>query len=308
MPDDTKKSLQEIERALMGLPAKARNALLFDVLQALGVESVVMPGENGTVEGLVADRVVALKYFKNRVWSPAIVGVATAALAKGGSYIDLGANIGLTAIPVARDTPASCIAIEPNPDNFALLGRNLARNGLAERVTTIEAAVVAEAGPVTMEIAPENLGDHRVRFAGTPTEGTYGEGARPTIQVSGAPLDALVDAAELQPPVVVKMDIQGAEPLALASGPKVMAAADLLLMEYWPYGLKRLAGGIGEFLDALEALFPVGAMLDEETPLPDVRPRPFAEIRAALQAFADRNSIEATDVALAKSPERLAFG
>jgi hypothetical protein len=158
-----------------------------------------------------------------------------------------------------------------------------------------------------MELAPVNLGDHRVRFGDTPAEGTYGESTRATITVAGARLDDLVEADALTAPVVVKMDIQGAEPLALAGGPKTMAAADVLLMEYWPYGLKRLGARLAEFHDALGALFPFGAMLDEETPVEAVAPRPFAEIRAALEAFAARNTIEATDVALSKTPENLRF-
>ena len=68
-----------------------------------------------------------------------------------------------------------------------------------------------------------------------------------------------------------------------------------------------LGARLTEFLDALGALFPFGAMLDEETPVEAVAPRPFAEIRAALEAFAARNTIEATDVALSKTPDFLRF-
>lgn len=309
MNDDRDDLVRAARARLDMLSVKERNALLFDLLEELQVESLVMPGENGTIEGFVADRVVALKYFKNRVWSPAIVGAARAVLegAGGGSYIDLGANIGMTTIPIARLPGVRCVAVEPHPDNYRLLNLNLTRNGVARAVTTHFAAIYTEESTVPLELAPENLGDHRLQSADA-GEDRYGESKRRRIEVPAATLDALIEPVDLRHPVVTKIDIQGAEPYAFTHGARVLSATQLLLMEYWPYGIERLGTPIARFLDLVGAEFTYGALLEEETRPADIKPETFDTLRPKLEAFASRGTIEATDVALARSAEALRFG
>ena len=44
----------------------------------------------------------------------------------GGTYLDIGANIGLMTVPFARDPRIRCLAFEPDPTNFGFLQRNIA--------------------------------------------------------------------------------------------------------------------------------------------------------------------------------------
>ncbi len=60
-----------------------------------------------------------------------------AALARGGLFIDVGANVGTYTI-WAAELGAEVIALEPAPDTFELLRENVALNGY--RVTTVRAA------------------------------------------------------------------------------------------------------------------------------------------------------------------------
>ena len=291
-----------LHAAFRALPPKARSALLLDLLREAGVRSLVIPGRQGEVETFTADRTVAPKYLKNGVWSREIVGLARRFLEPaGGTWIDLGANIGLTTIPLARLPGVRCHAIEADPDNFALLRRNLERNDVTGAVTARHAAVVARAGPVVLERASANLGDHRVRI-GEAGEDTYGEAARDTVTVPGLTLDELIDADGMAGPVVVKMDIQGAEPLAWSGGARVMARADLLLTEYWPYGLRRLPVPLADYHAMLAGEFSWAARLADGQDPDSVRLRPVAEIIAGLDDVGRDRPIEAIDLVLARSP------
>ncbi|HEX6347813.1 MAG TPA: FkbM family methyltransferase [Candidatus Dormibacteraeota bacterium] len=75
------------------------------------------------------------------------------------TVIDVGAHVGSFTVWVARRAPrARIVAVEPNPQSFHLLERNIRLNGLSDRVRTINAAVGAEAGRVAFESSEHSLG------------------------------------------------------------------------------------------------------------------------------------------------------
>ena len=284
------------------LPPKARMALLFQQLHAAGIRTVVAGGENGEVEGYTADLKVMAKYAKNGTWSAEIVGRARATLelAQGGSYLDLGANIGLTTVPVAGTRGVLTWAVEPHPDNLRLLELNLARNRLAARTTVVHAAISDEPGMLPLEVAPENLGDHRIHPETPVGEARYGEEEREVIDVPAQRLDDIVDVSLLSAPVVVKMDIQGAEPLAFAGGLDVMDRADLVLTEYWPYGLTRLGAEIDRYHGLIAGIFSHGALIREGDLPGAVDLMPIDELIGRLTEVTAERDIAAADLALTK--------
>jgi FkbM family methyltransferase len=71
---------------------------------------------------------------------------------------DVGANIGLYAIVVARHlTSGRVYAFEPDPVNAALLRRHLALNGVADRVEVIQAAAGEASGSASFVAAGSTL-------------------------------------------------------------------------------------------------------------------------------------------------------
>ena len=70
--------------------------------------------------------------------------------------VDLGANIGLTSLWMSRHHPVhTCVAVEPSPDNAALVRENLA----GTPTTVIEAAIGPRDGTVLFAESHEsNLG------------------------------------------------------------------------------------------------------------------------------------------------------
>ncbi len=72
-------------------------------------------------------------------------------MARGGTFVDIGAATGWFAIPVAL-RGCEVLAFEPNPAVFARLSENVALNGAD--FPTVHAAVSAAQGAVTMFINP----------------------------------------------------------------------------------------------------------------------------------------------------------
>lgn len=301
MADPERGAVDAAAAAMRALPVKSRNRLLFDLLAEAGATGIVIPGANGEIEGSLADRTIVLKYLKNKSWSAEAVRLMQAVFAAHGpgSWVDLGANIGTTVIPAAQ-AGALCHAVEPEPANLALLRRNIARNGVAERVTVHEAAAWHEAAELAFEIAPSNLGDHRLRTTAPGAGSAYGEAARETIAVAARPADALIDAGSLAGPVLVKADVQGAEAQALAGGAALFGRADIALMEYWPYGLRRLGTDPAALLAAAARHFPYAALLADDRAPETVRLAPFDELAGGLRAAGEADRTAALDLVLSK--------
>ena len=96
-------------------------------------------------------------------------------------------------------------------------------------------AAFSERKKLQFELSPYNLGDHRIKL--TDADGRDNEQKRRTIEVDAVALDDLITPKSM--PIAVKIDAQGAEPFIIAGGAKLLASADLLIMEIWPYGIAR---------------------------------------------------------------------
>ncbi len=166
------------------------------------------------------------------------------------NVLEIGANIGSHTVEMIRRYRArSVLAIEPHPDNCELLRQNVLANGVAERVSLLEVALSDQDGSVALEVSGDNSGDHRVRVNGSGSGS--GEAGRSTIEVRAARLDSLVESGELALGEIglVWMDAQGHEAHILRGATRLLSSDVPIMMEYWPYGLRR-AGG----LDALHEL------------------------------------------------------
>ena len=74
---------------------------------------------------------IALAIFANGVYEPDTVAGIVGRIPKNGVYLDVGANIGAIALPVARHRPdVRVICIEADPATATVLRRNVANNAL----------------------------------------------------------------------------------------------------------------------------------------------------------------------------------
>jgi FkbM family methyltransferase len=131
-------------------------------------------------------------------------------LADGSTFYDVGANMGFMTLVGARLVgPAGrVVSIEPEPENVAAIEANAAINGIAT-ITVIAAAAAAESGPVEVIGVRDTLWTRLAEVGEHPME-------RERLLVPGVRLDDLVYESGIDPPDVVKIDVEGGELQVLA--------------------------------------------------------------------------------------------
>lgn len=250
-------------------------------------------GDFGPFSGSERDEVVWGTYRRTGTWAPELVALLRRLLGRdGGTLIDVGANVGLVAIPVLAGSGARCIAVEPAPDNLKHLIRNLAAHGLAERAEVHPVALWDVPGQVPMELSPHNSGDNRLAPTG---------GAGETVMVPAGPLDALLEGRPLAAPCVMKVDTQGAEARVLAGAAQTLKQVDYLIVEYWPAGLRRMGDDVKRLQAAL-SVFSHAVVLDQAQPPQALAP--LTEVLESLAWIPDDGSDEGFfDLLLGRGPE-----
>ena len=195
-------------------------------------------------------------------------------------FVDVGANVGAASVlALGRLGFRSALAVEPNSANVALLRANLAINGLEGRCRTVVAAAGAEEGSVELELSPDNFGDHRIRSAEA-GPGEFREESRDTRRVPLRTLDSiLVDEGVAAEDVgLLWVDVQGYEAGVLAGAAGVLEREIPVVLEFWPYGLRR-AGGLDVLFGLLERHFASFADLRTASAEGDVVRHPIGRLR-----------------------------
>lgn len=177
-------------------------------------------------------------------------------LAIGGIMLDLGANIGRTAIPrvIAGDVTAVYCA-EPDPLNFLCLYRNAVDNGLQGLVLPDQVAITRASGAVRLFRA-KGSGGHRVLPDGE--SGSGGPHEAHVIDVEGVTLDAWVArlGVDLRLVTFVKVDTQGAEEHVLAGGERLLAQRHIAWqLEIAPDQLESAGSSLRDLVSRLEGAF-----------------------------------------------------
>ena len=220
------------------------------------------PGVTLSVHPNLSD-IVSQSLARTGTWEPVETALMLRLLKPGMTMVDIGANLGYMTVLGSRQvgSPGLVIALEPEPHNHALLVRNVARNRCDNVEVHHVAAGVKTGESLTMFLARENMGDHR-------TAADADDPDRVRITVPSTTVDAIVAG---RPVDFIKMDIQGAEGHALKGMPDTIRRNSdmILLMEFWPYGLRRAGTVPGDVLDLLIqagfSLRTVPTSLDEGT-------------------------------------------
>jgi FkbM family methyltransferase len=152
-----------------------------------------------------------------------------AALARPGSWLfDIGANIGLMAIPLLHhDRSLRVVSFEPSPNSLPSLQRTWAVSRFQDRWVLVPKAVGAHPGNVKFHLAT--------------AENSLFDGLRDTGRVTGAAC-AIVEMTTLdtewlrlgRPPVsVIKCDIEGAEAAMLQGASECLETCRPALLIEW---------------------------------------------------------------------------
>jgi FkbM family methyltransferase len=172
-------------------------------------------------------------------WNSGLIQLLRSRLKQRGTYMDVGANIGLTLVPVAHSAQTICIGLEPDPSNYRYLARNCFGH---DNISLHNMALFDKPGVMEFELSGYNYGDHRMHRSRA--NGAFSEQDRSVIQVNTARLDDLISSS-IKRPLAIKIDTQGAEPFVIAGARRIIAQTDFLVLELWPYGINRLQGDFG---------------------------------------------------------------
>jgi FkbM family methyltransferase len=125
------------------------------------------------------------------------------------TIIDAGANIGMTSIYFAREFPlARIIAVEPEPNNFRMLCRNVAPYG---NITPVHAALWSSDGEIRVTDPDPETGASG-EWAFVTHEGRAG------ICTRAITMRTLLAEMKIRSVALLKMDIEGAEKEVFESG------------------------------------------------------------------------------------------
>ena len=146
----------------------------------------------------------------------------------GAVIYDVGANIGYVSLLLAKAAgeKGHVYAFEALPGNVEQWRRNVALNGMEDRLSLYAGAVTRSAGEVRFLVHASGGMGKAAGSAGRADQ------YQSEISVPGISLDEFVYGQGKPPPQVVKMDIEGGEVLALPGMRRVLAEArPLMLME-----------------------------------------------------------------------------
>lgn len=237
---------RELRTAFLSSPEYAHfNSKGSAFLPASGTAIAELPGDLRLFVDL-ADRAIGVNVLLGN-YELEEVEFVRSCVAPGAHVLDIGANIGYFSILMANwvGSTGSVTAFEPVPANLHLLSRSIAENGFENRVRVI-ASVIADV-PGEAELLTAD-----VRFAFNSggsflvKEGVATPRDHRRIRVTKAQLDAL----ELPRPVsFMKMDVEGAEALALRGARRILSAdRPKVLAEINPQQLLNVSGMSAEAL------------------------------------------------------------
>ena len=151
--------------------------------------------------------------IRNGEWEPNVERTIITALRPGDIAIDVGANVGYHTLTMAAavGSGGQVHAFEANPEVMRLLRATMFVNGRGW-VALYENAALDRPGTITLASAPGHYGSGHVINGATSPEQDLAYTAR--VDVPAVTLDAIL-ADRLRSVDLIRMDIEGSEPLAL---------------------------------------------------------------------------------------------
>lgn len=161
---------------------------------------------------------------------------------------------------------AKAVCVEPEPNNFMLLKINQILNNVDEHCINVRAAISLSESLATLELSETNFGDHRMKMATKKENSIYNEERRDTVEITTMSMDNLLKAHNINASQIglVWIDTQGHEGHVLAAARALETAKTPIVIEFWPYGLKRSDGyqRLREFLVRNPTIYDLAKPLD----------------------------------------------
>ncbi|MBI4232835.1 MAG: FkbM family methyltransferase [Chloroflexi bacterium] len=183
-------------------------------------------------------------------YEPGVTRVFEKLLGPGMVVVDVGAHVGYYTLLAARKVGPSgrVYAFEPEPANYRLLLENITLNGY-RNVTAEQVAVSDNVGTATLYVDRLFSKNHSLVRSGP-------RGDEATISVATITLDDFLERQGSPQVHLIKMDIDGNEPLTLRGMAGLLAKSPCprLVVELNLLALRAAGITVAEFLEQLERL------------------------------------------------------
>jgi FkbM family methyltransferase len=223
------------------------------ILERYDLDRLSVDCDGLSVTGGLAERSLLLGTARHtrealslRLWS---------SLAEPGlSVVDVGAHVGVFTLFAARGVgPGGHVwAVEPNPQSFRYLGRNVRKNGFGN-VTTVQAAASDQPGTAVLRVLAGDRTQSSVVDLGQPLDNRF--------EVVTARLDDLVGARVVD---LMKIDTEGNELSVLQGAPRLLATLRALIVECNGAALRAAGSSPGDLTSTLEREGFVAYAVDED--------------------------------------------
>ena len=150
---------------------------------------------------------------------------------EGAVLWDIGANIGLYSVYVAKARKANVFAFEPSVFNLELLAKNIFTNNVSSLITLIPLPLNNRLGVSKMQMSSTELGgalstfEHKIGWDGARLDAIF------EYSVLGVTMDYASETLKIAQPDYIKIDVDGIEHLLLSGGKKVLSQAKGILIE-----------------------------------------------------------------------------
>jgi FkbM family methyltransferase len=194
-------------------------------------------------------RVYALK----RVHEESTTQLFKKVVKEGDVIVDLGANLGYFTLLAAKLTgkKGRVYSFEPEPRNYNYLLKNIELNGY-DNIVASQKAVSNKHGKVKLYICPYDSGHHTInQYGGIEAykhDPVYNNATVDFVEVETVVLDDFLE--DMEQVDVVKMDVEGAEMLALSGMDGIIRRSRNLKMfiEFFPLLIREMGSSPDEFI------------------------------------------------------------
>ncbi|MDI6735143.1 MAG: FkbM family methyltransferase [bacterium] len=193
-----------------------------------------------------------LSYAVNRVHEESTTEIFKKVVKKGDVVVDLGANIGYFSLLAAKlvGKDGKVYSFEPEPKNYNYLVKNIDLNGY-NNIFSLQKAISDKAGKIKLYICPYDTGHHTInQYKGIEAyKHDYCYEKKEFIEIETMPLDDFLSDKDFKADVI-KMDVEGAEMLALLGMDRVIKENKNLKMfvEFFPLLIREMGNSPEEFI------------------------------------------------------------
>jgi len=193
-------------------------------------------------------------YADNLIHEEATTALFKKNVREGNVVVDLGANIGYFTLLASRivGPKGKVFAFEPEPRNYSYLKKNIEINSY-KQAAAFRKAVSSQNGKTELFICDYDSGHHTInQFSGIETYGRGRDSRKTAIEIETVALDDFLreKAGHVD---VIKMDVEGAEFLALSGMDKILRNNKGLKMfvEFFPLLIEKMGNSPREFIERL---------------------------------------------------------